>query len=105
MIILCFNGYYNLLCLYPIQAICLFVISLLPIKYRFNKMILEGCRNLSFCIYYLHTVFKYGLATLLFNYISSGVGQVFTAILLSTIVCFIVKKLNIKLVMWLLSMK
>ena len=105
MIILYSYGYYDLLCLHPIQAICLFIISLQPIKYQFNKLILEGCRNLSSCIYYLHTVFKYGLATLLFNYINSGLGQVFTAVLLSSIVCYVVKKLDIKPVMWLLSMK
>lgn len=105
MIILYLYGYYDLLCLHPIQSICLFIISLQPIKYQFNKLVLEGCRNLSSCIYYLHTAFKYGLATLLFNYINSGLGQVFTAVLLSTIVCYVVKKLNIKPVMWLLSMK
>lgn len=99
------NNYAGSLVLYPLQAISLFVIACKPatknISIKFSKL----CRNLSSSIYYLHTVFKYGLASILFNYISSGYIQIFVAIMLSIGVYCIVKRFNIRPLMWLLSVK
>lgn len=99
------NNYVGSIVLYPLQAISLFIIACKPsiknISIKFSKL----CRNLSSSIYYLHTVFKYGLASVLFNYIASGYMQIFVVIMLSIGVYGIVKKFNIRPLMWILSIK
>lgn len=104
MIIFFKNGNYQWLSFYPLQAISLFVISNKPLNIS-NPILFKNCRNVSSCIYYLHTAFEYGLATTLFANVTNSVIQVLITILLCTGVCCIVKKLNIKPVMWLLSIK
>lgn len=61
MIIIHVCGWSRWLCLYPIQAVCLFIITYQSKDFRLSKSISRICRNMSSSIYFLHTVFIYGV--------------------------------------------
>lgn len=63
------------------------------------------CRNMSSAIYFLHTVFIYGIIDSVFGVDSPIIMKFSISVLLSIVVLFVVKKMKIHPVKWLLCVK
>ena len=93
------------LCLYPIQAGCLFLMACQPIRGKISKSLCLTCRNMSSAIYFLHTVFIYGIIDPVFGVDSPIIMKFSISVLLSIVVLFVVKRMKIHPVKWLLCVK
>lgn len=98
-------GYQQWLCLYPIQAVSLMLICFQSIKCPLSKQLTRECRNLSSVIYFLHTVFIYGVIDIIWGIDAAIALKFFTSIVLSIIVYWIAKIFKIKSLNWLLAIR
>ena len=101
MVIMYILNIKTLLILYPVQAICLFLIANGCICKGLNTKITKELSNLSCAIYFLHTVFIYGVVDNFFGISSSVILKFVISITMSIIVYLITWK--IKSVRWLLG--
>ncbi len=74
------------LCLYPIQAGCLFLIASQPIRGEISKSLCSTCRNMSSAIYFLHIVFIYGIIDPVFGVDSPIIMKFSVSVLFSIVV-------------------
>ena len=93
------------LCLYPIQAGCLFLMACQPIRGEISKSLCLTCRNMSSAIYFLHTVFIYGIIDPVFGVDSPIIMKFSVSVLLSIVALCVVKRMKIHPVKWLLCVK
>lgn len=105
MIMIYNAGFQQWLCLYPIQAISLLLICCQDIKCPLNQHITKNCRNLSSVIYFLHTVFIYGVVDSVWGIDAAIALKFFVSIALSIIVYWIAKTFKIKSLNWLLAIR
>ena len=108
---LCFRNWlfnycvWSILCLYPIQAGCLFLMACQPIRGEISKSLCLTCRNMSSAIYFLHTVFIYGIIDPVFGVDSPIIMKFSVSVLLSIVALCVVKRMKKHPVKWLLCVK
>ncbi len=105
MIILYFLGVYDWLCLYPLQAIALFVMSISSNYTAVSTSFSRVCRESSSVIYYMHTVFLYVIFDIIWKGNLIFEVRYILAVLLSLVVYIVIKKLNIPVIKWLFCIK
>lgn len=105
MIIIYEIGMKSLLVLYPVQAICLFIIANKLTGIDINIAITKRLGNLSAAIYFLHTVFIYGVIDYFWGIDVSILLKFLASISMSIGVYFIVHKFRIKPMKWLIGSK
>ena len=105
MIIIYEIGIKSLLVLYPVQAICLFIIVNRLTGIDINIYITKLLGNLSAAIYFLHTVFIYGVIDYFFGINASVLLKFVVSVAMSIGVYFVVYKFKIKSVQWLIGAK
>lgn len=82
-----------------------FCMACQPIRGKISKSLCLTCRNMSSAIYFLHTVFIYGIIDSVFGVDSPIIMKFSISVLLSIVVLFVVKKMKIHPVKWLLCVK
>lgn len=87
------------------QAVLLFLIALSPSDRQYSRKLCSDCRDLSSCLYYLHTVFIYNVANKTIGLYAPVVLRYAIAFLPPVLVWLIVRKLDWKPAKWMLSMK
>lgn len=105
MVLLYITGKEQWLCLYPIQAGGLFLIACRPIRGEIKKTFYRACRNMSSAIYFLHTVFIYGIIDPFFGVDSLIILKFSISVMLSVLVMYVVKKMKIYPIKWLLCIR
>lgn len=105
MIVLYILGARQWLCLYPIQAGCLFLMACQSTGHGISKSLCLSCRNMSSVIYFLHTVFIYGIIDPVFGVDSSIILKFSLSIMLSITVLYVIKRMKIHPVEWLLCVR
>ncbi|MDO5392125.1 MAG: acyltransferase, partial [Eubacteriales bacterium] len=105
MIFLYCIGMNRWLCFYLIQAVCLFMIAIQFTHERFRQSTVVMCRNLSTAIYFLHTIFIYGVIDPALGIDSPVLLKFCCAVLGSCIIYFVVNQSQIRPFKWLLNVK
>lgn len=103
MIILYISAKYQLLCFYPIQAVSLFMLVYQPTYNNINRSLCRICREMSSAIYFLHTVFIYGIIDVVWGVDAFIPLKFCVAVFLSICVYAVARKFEIKPVKWLLG--
>lgn len=93
------------LCLYPVQASCLFLMVCQSTWSKISKNLCLSCRNMSSAIYFLHTVSIYGIIDPIFGVDSPIILKFSVSIVFSIAVLYIVKRMKIYPIEWLLGVK
>lgn len=88
-----------------LQAILLFLIALQPGKRPYSGKLCSSCRDLSTCLYYLHTIFIYQVADLTVGLHAPVLLRYAIASLPPVAIWFLVRRLDWKPAKWMLSMK
>lgn len=88
-----------------LQGTLLFLIAMHPLKRSVSPALCKNCRDISTCVYYLHTVFIYNVANRFWPVDSPIPLRYAVAIVPPIVICFLVRKLNWKPLKWMLSMK
>ena len=106
MIIIYVLGKKEWLCVYPLQAVFLFMGTIsIGNDSSFNESITRICRNLSSSIYYLHTIFIYGVIDVICGTDSMILLKFGIAVILSIIVYVIFEITGNKTLKWLIGVK
>ena len=106
MIIIYVLGKKEWLCVYPLQAVFLFMGTIsIGNNTSFNESITRICRNLSSSIYYLHTIFIYGVIDVICGTDSMILLKFGIAVILSVIVYVIFEITGNKTLKWLIGVK
>jgi len=92
---------------YPggLQGVLLFLIARHPAKRPLPQKLCSNCRDLSSCLYYLHTIFIYQVIDRIWGLHSPVLMRYALAVIPSVLIWFIVRKLDWKPAKWMLSMK
>ena len=98
------NGNLSCSILYPIQTICLFWFGLQATMQTKPQTALAA-REISAVIYFMHTVFIYGIFDAFFGVKSSVAAKFFGSIALSVVTYVLVRALHLKALYWLFGMK
>lgn len=98
-------GMRSLLILYPLQAISLFLMTYKLTESNINTTITKQLGNLSATIYFLHTVFIYGVIDYFFGIDAPVFLKFFLSIVMSVAVYLVAMKFKIKPVKWLIGSK
>lgn len=98
-------GKEQFLCLYPIQAGSLFLMAYQSSGKSIRKSLCLSCRNMSSAIYFLHTVFIYGIINPVFGVDSLIILKFSLSVMLSIAVLYVVKRMKIHPVEWLLCVR
>lgn len=93
------------LILYPVQAISLFLFAIQPTELVNNGKFNTVCRELSSSVYFLHTVFIYGLVDLVWSVNAPILLKFAVSVGCSAVVYIIVKFSKAKSLCWLLNIK
>lgn len=88
-----------------LQAIVLFLIALQPTGRSYSERLCGNCRDLSTCLYYLHTIFIYNVANHTIGLHAPVLQRYAIAFLPPVLIWLIVQKLNWKPAKWMLSMR
>lgn len=105
MIALYATGRTNWLCLYPLQAVSLFLMSLNTSSSVISKKFSRFCRNASSAIYFLHTVFMYGIIDVIWGANLNAGLKFLIAVTLSLVVYGIIQKMHFEPGAWLLGVR
>lgn len=95
----------SLLILYPLQAISLFLMTYKLTESNINTSLTKQLGNLSTAIYFLHTVFIYGIIDYFFGIDAPVFLKFLLSLVMSVAVYLVAMKLRIKPVKWLIGSK
>ena len=88
-----------------LQGTLLFLIALHPAKKPISPVFCKNCRDMSTCVYFLHTVFIYNVANRFWPVDSPILMRYAIAFIPPVMICFLVQKLDWKPLKWMLSVK
>lgn len=105
MVFLYCEGQERWLIFYPVQAVILFLLVIQPLKYNISEKVAMNCRDISTSVYFLHTVFIYGVVDTVFGVNCAIFLKFGIAVVGSVSVYLITKKFNLKLLKKMLCIK
>ena len=105
MTLLYFLGNTNYICLVSVQAVCLFIFTIQDVNVKLNNSFITACRNISSSLYFLHTVFIYGVIDIIWGVDAMILLKFTLAVIFSFMVYLISVKTNNKHLKWLLGIK